>query len=96
MRVKPTGLAVLVGRRVGRDDALPCADRADAADADLVLLDDQPVLAVLAFDNLRRPVAEFRVDVFFPEVERLQDVAVGIDDDSCAAPRSLISGRSRP
>ena len=83
------------GHRVGLDDALPGADRADAADADLVFLDDQLVLAVLAFDDLRRPIAEFRVHVFLPEVERLQDVAVGIDDVIGAAhdpaPRRVIA-----
>jgi len=68
VRVKATGLAVLVGHRVGLDDALPCADRADAADADLVLLDDQPLLAIFAFDDLRRLAAEFRINVFYPEV----------------------------
>ena len=90
---KPPGLP---GHRVGLDDALPGADRADAADADLVLLDDQLVLAVLAFDDLRSPVAEFRVDVFFPEVERLQDVAVGIDDVIGAAPSSVSSSAWMP
>src|SRR5215831_3556290 len=80
VRVKATGLAVLVGHRVGLDDALPCADRADAVDADLVLLDDQPLVAIFAFDDLRRLAAEFRINVFYPEVERLQDVAVGIND----------------
>ena len=67
------------------DDALPRADRADPADAalavaDRVLLDDEPLLAVLALDDPRRPVAELRIDVFVPEIQRLEDVPVGIDD----------------
>ena len=45
-----------------------------------VLLDDEPLLAVLALDDARRPVAEFRVDVFVPQIERLEDMTVGIDD----------------
>src|SRR5229473_762505 len=85
VRVKPAGFAVLVRHRVGLDDALPRADPADPADADAavtdrMLLDDEPLLAVLAFDDPRRPVAKRRVDVFVPKIERLEDVTVGIDD----------------
>ena len=85
MRVEPAGLAVLIRHRVGLDHALSrpdCADPADAepAVADRVLLDDEAFLAVLALDDARRPVAEFRVDVLVPQIERLEDVAVGVDD----------------
>ena len=85
VRVEPAGLAVLVRHRVALDDALPRADRADAADAepavaDRVLLHNEPLFAVLTLDDPRRPVAEGRVDVFVPKIERLEDVAVGIDD----------------
>ena len=57
MRVEPTRLAVLVRHRVGFDDTLPRTDSADPADAnaavaDRVLLDDEPLLAVLRFDDL--------------------------------------------
>ena len=86
VRVEPAGLAFLVFHRVGGDDALPRADRADAADAELriadrVLLDNQPLLAgLVVLDDARRPVAELGIDVLVPEIERLQDMAVGIDD----------------
>src|ERR1700674_676622 len=85
VRIEPAGLAVLVRHRVGLDDALPRADPADPADADpavadRVLLDDEPLLAVLPLDDPRRPVAKRRVDVFVPKIERLEDVTLGIDD----------------
>src|SRR6516225_6499249 len=85
VRVEPAGLAVLVGHRVGLDDTLPRPYRADPANAELavadhVLLDDEPLLAVLALFDPRRPVAELRIDIFVPKVQRLEDVPVGIDD----------------
>jgi hypothetical protein len=85
VRVEPAGLAVLVGHRVGFDDALTRADRADPADVDpavtdRVLLDDEPLPAVLRFDDLGRAVPEFRIDLFVPQVQRLEDVPVRIDD----------------
>jgi hypothetical protein len=48
VRIEPTGLAILVRHRVGLDDTLPRTDSADAADADAavadsVLLDDEPL-----------------------------------------------------
>ena len=45
-----------------------------------VFFHDQPFLAVLALDDPRRPIAEFRVHVLVPEIERLEDMTVGIDD----------------
>ncbi len=70
-RVKPLGM--------------PRANPADAAEATLriaghALLDDQPAFAVLALDQARRPIAVLWVGVFVPEVERLQDVTISIDD----------------
>src|SRR5712692_5073392 len=44
-----------------------------------MLRDDQALLAILALDDARCPVAELRLDVFVPQIERLKDVAVGID-----------------
>ena len=80
----PPGLPSLYSI-VSLDDALPRADRADPADAalavaDRVLLDDEPLLAVLALDDPRRAVAELRIDVFVPQIQRLEDVPVGVDD----------------
>ena len=67
------------------DDTLPRADRPNPADAeppvaDHVLFDDEPLLAVLSFDDPRRPVAKRRVDVFVPQIQWLEDVSVRIDD----------------
>src|SRR5882757_2349176 len=85
VRVEPAGLAVLVRQRVRLDDALPRPDPANPADADptvtdRVLLDDEPLLAVLPLDDPRRPVAKRRVDIFVPKIQRLENVPVGIDD----------------
>ena len=86
MRVEPAGPAFLVFHRVGGNDALARADRADAADAELciadrVLLDNQPLFAgLVVLEDARRPVAEFGIDVLVPEIERLQDMSIGIDD----------------
>ena len=72
MGIEPARLAVLVLHRVV-DDTLPRSDRTDPADAalavaDHVLLDDEPLLAVLGFLDPRRAVAKFRIDVFVPEI----------------------------
>src|SRR5207248_10913119 len=48
--------------------------------ADDMLVHDEALLAVLAGDDAGRPVAEPGVDVFVPEIERLEDVTVGVDD----------------
>ena len=85
VRIEPAGLAVLVRHSVGLDDTLPRADPADPADADpavadRVLLDDEPILAVFALDEVRRPVSEFRIHVFVPQIQRFEDMAVRIDD----------------
>src|ERR1700674_2297893 len=95
VRIEPAGLAVLVRHRVGLDDALPGADPADPADADpavadRMLLDDEPVLAAITFDDARRPIAELRVDVFGPKVERLEDMTVDIDDVMGAGHQRLL------
>ena len=85
MRIEPAGLAVPVLHRVGGDDALPGADRAGAAEPGLgaaedLLLDDEALLAVGVLDQPRRPVAEPRVHVMVPQIERLEHMAIGIDD----------------
>ena len=43
-------------------------------------LDLEALLAVLVDDKARPALAEFGIDVFVPEIERLQNVAVGIDN----------------
>jgi hypothetical protein len=84
MRVEAAGAPVLVAHRLGRDYALPRADPADPAHAlpaaEDLLLDQQPLLTVLVDHELGRPVAKSRVDVVVPQGERLQDMAVRIDD----------------
>jgi hypothetical protein len=74
VRIKPAGLAVLVFHRVAGDDTLPRANGTNPADAalavaDRMLLDDEPLLAILALDDLGRAVTEFWIDVFVPQIE---------------------------
>src|SRR5439155_20846811 len=88
--VEAAGLAVLIFHRVCRDDALPRTDAADAADAALIVADDmlvhdETLLAVLAGDDARRPVAERGIHVVVPEIERLEDMSVSVDDVVSAA-----------
>ena len=85
MRVEPALAAFLVLHRVAGDDALAGADPTGAAEPGLgaaqhLLLDDEPLLAVLILDQPRRPVAEFRVHVLVPQIERLKHMTIGIDD----------------
>jgi hypothetical protein len=66
-------------------ETTPCrAPTADPAHtlpaAEDLFLDQQPLLAVLIDDELGRPIAERRVDVVVPQCERLQYMAVRIDD----------------
>ena len=60
-------------------DSANAAD-ADPAVADHVLLDDKALFAGIALDDARRAIAKLGVDVAIPQVKRLEDVAVGIDD----------------
>ena len=81
---KPPGLPSLYSS-VSAANALARADPADPADADAaiadhVLLDDKALLPVVPFDDARRAIAEFWVDVFVPEIEGLENVAVRIDN----------------
>src|SRR2546423_15101286 len=93
-------LAILVFHRIGRDDALTCTDCTDPADtapavADHVLVDDEPFLTVLTFDQPRRPVAIGWVDVVAPQVERFQDMTIAIDHAVCAGHRRSSRFNSR-
>src|SRR5213078_5311661 len=45
-----------------------------------VLVNDEPLLAAVALGDARRAVAKRRVDVIAPQIERLEDVTIGIDD----------------
>src|SRR3954452_22910834 len=100
MRVEPTGPALLVFHLRGLDLALPRANAADAAHALLaaqeLALDIELFLAGLRVDDEpRRAVAEFRVHVFVPEIERLQDVTIGIDHVVGAAHQASSGGENR-
>ena len=48
--------------------------------ADDLALDEQALLAVISVNEARPPVAERRIDVVVPQIERFEDVAVGVDD----------------
>ncbi len=99
MRIEPAGAALVVFHLGRLDRALARADAADPAHA--LLAAEQLALDVELFgagrgvDNEpRRPVAELRVHVFVPEIERLQDVPIGIDDVIGAGHRDTL--RSGP
>ena len=65
------------------DGTLPYPDRAETADAARIAeqfaFDAEPLLAVLVDHKPRPALAVLGIDVFVPEIERLQNVAVGID-----------------
>jgi hypothetical protein len=52
-----------------------------------VLLDDEAFFAVIALNDVRRAIAKLGVDVAIPQIERLEDVAVGIDNVISAGDR---------
>ena len=83
VRIEPALLPFGVFQAVERDVALPYADRAEAADpariAQQFALDAEALLAVVIDDKARPALAEFGIDVPVPQVERLEDVAVGVD-----------------
>src|SRR5438094_453607 len=84
VRVEPALLPFGIFEGVGLDVALPHADRAEAADppriAQHFAFDLKALLAVFVDSKARPTLAELGVDVFVPEIERLQNVAVGIDN----------------
>src|ERR1700749_1778988 len=84
VRVEPAGLAVLVGHRIVAHDAIASANRAERskalAPAKRLALDTQPLLTILIYKKPRRPITKTRIDVVLPQIQRLEDMAVGIDD----------------
>src|SRR5437764_978146 len=81
----PAGPALLVFQFGRLDRALPGADSADSAHpllaAEELRLDEELLLAGLVVDDQpRRPVAILRVHVVGPQIERFEDVAIGVDD----------------
>src|SRR5439155_5261954 len=57
-----------------------------------ILVHDAPLLSCPRFDQPRRPVAKGRVHVIVPEIERLKDVTVGVDDVVGAAHQGSSTG----
>ena len=83
VRVEPALAPFGVFQGVGLDDPLPDADGTQAADppriAQQLAFDAQAFLAVVVDDKPRPALAEFGIDVLVPQVERLEDVTVGVD-----------------
>src|ERR1700730_18452122 len=88
--------ALFVRHRVVADDAVAGADRAERAKAFAPAkgptVDAQTLLAILVDKQARRPIAERPINVVFPKIERLEDVAVGIDDIVYATHKSAPFG----
>jgi hypothetical protein len=81
MRVEPALLPFGVFQAVELNRALPDADSTEAADAPRIAqqfaLDAEALFAVDG--KLRPALVELGIDVFVPEIERFQNMAVGID-----------------
>ena len=84
VRIEPAGTALAVLHRVVDDDAVARPDRPGDAQplraADNPIPDQQALLAVRVGDQPGCPVAKFRIDVLVPQVERLENMRVRIDD----------------
>jgi hypothetical protein len=83
VRIKPALFALGIFEAVEFDGTLPYPDRAETADAARIAeqfaFDAEPLLAVMVDHKPRPALAVLGIDVFVPEIERLQNVAVGID-----------------
>ena len=83
MRVEAAFLSFGIFEAVELDRTLPDADGAETADptgiAEQLALDAEALLAVFIDDEARPAVVKRRIDVLVPEIERLEDVTVGID-----------------
>src|SRR4029077_16850815 len=84
VRIEAALLALFVCHRVVADDAVASTNGTQraktSAPAERPAVDAQTLLAVLVDEESRRPVTEARIDVLLPQIQGLQDVAVGIDD----------------
>src|SRR5205085_12475056 len=85
VRIEAAGAALIVFHLRRLDRALPRADAAYAAHplltAEQLTLDIELFLAGLRIDDeARRAVAILGIHVIVPEIERLQDVTIGVDD----------------
>jgi hypothetical protein len=83
VRVEPALAPFGVLQGVGFDEALADADGAQAADpsriAEQLAFDAQALLAVVVDDEPRPALAECGIHVLVPQVERFEDVTVGVD-----------------
>src|SRR6185436_17357729 len=88
VRIEPALAPFGVFQGAGLDDALPHANGTQAADspriAQQLALDAQAFLAVLVDDVPRPALAECGIDVRVPQVDRFEDVTVGVDRVVCA------------
>ena len=84
MRVEAARTPFDVLHRDVIDRALTGADPADETEpfraAQDLAFDEEPLLAVGVDDHPRRALAIRGVDVLLPDVDRLEDVSVGVDD----------------
>src|SRR5207302_4117806 len=99
-RVEPALLPLGIFEAVELNGALPHTNGAEAPDpprvAQQFALDLKAFLAVFVDDKPRPALAELRIDVFVPEIERLQNVAVGIDNIIGAGHRHFLRCKSDP
>src|SRR4029077_7476433 len=98
VRVEPALAPFGVFQGVGLDDSLSDADGTQAADppriAQQLAFDAQAFLAVFVDDEPRPALAEFGIDVLVPQIERLEDVTVGVDYVVRACHRQSLRRRS--
>ena len=84
VRVEASLAAFIVCHRIVAHDTVTGADRAECAKspaaAKFFAIDAQTLFAVFVNKQARRPITERPIDVVLPQIERLEDVAVGIDD----------------
>ena len=96
VRIEPALAPVRVFQTVECDLALANADRAEAANAARIAqklaLDGEAFLAVVVDDEPRPAFTERGVDVVIPQSERLENVAVGVDNIVCACHCHFLPG----
>ena len=83
MRVEAALLSFGIFEAVELDRTLPDANRAEAADptgiAEQFAVDAEAFLAIVIDDEARPAFVEPGIHVLVPEIDRLEDVTVGID-----------------
>src|ERR1700751_1707519 len=99
VRVEATLAALVVGHCIVANYPITRADRAECAkppaSAKRLAIDAQAFLAVLVDEEARCAIPKRRIDIILPEVDRLEDVAVGIDGMVSRIHNQLLSGRWR-